>query len=157
MEKRNKIRFIMTLLCAAWLGFIFVNSLLDGQQSSDMSGWVMKIAQSVLGFFSVPLELTEHFVRKAAHFTEYFILGALMFPTVKMYLKNEKTLLEAGVTAVLSFAAACFDELFIQTRIPGRCGTIVDSFIDLSGALTAVIILIAVKTAKNRRITEENK
>lgn len=140
VESCTKTKILLVTASLLWLMFIFLNSAFDGDKSSDMSGWALELVQSVLDFLSIPLTLSEHFVRKAAHFTEYFILGALLVPTVYVCLNKKKLAMAAGSALALSYAAACFDEFFIQARVPGRCASVTDSFIDLSGAAAAVLI-----------------
>ncbi|MBE6764571.1 MAG: VanZ family protein [Ruminococcaceae bacterium] len=154
---KKAVRIILTAASVLWLAFIFLNSALDGDSSSAMSGWALEFVQSVLDMLSVPLTLTEHFVRKAAHFTEYFILGALVMPTVLMYQSRRRYIISIPVCLAVCFAAACFDEMFIQARVPGRCASMTDSFIDLSGAAAAVLAVCFIVAVKWRRskLTEE--
>ena len=77
-------------------------------------------------------------VRKLAHFTEYFILGGLLYLDWRL-LNRGRVILPLG--AGLIFAAA--DE-YLQTFIPGRGGEILDTLLDFCGvaaAFTAALLL----------------
>ena len=68
-------------------------------------------------------------LRKAAHFTEYAVLGALLARAVRE--------LPAFAFAV---AYAVTDELH-QMFVPGRAGTLLDVAVDAAGALTGILVL----------------
>lgn len=75
MKKRKMWRIVLLVLLVLTVLFIWSNSLRDGSASSAQSGSVQRFLQGILDFLGIPLTLTAHFVRKAAHFTEYFLLG----------------------------------------------------------------------------------
>lgn len=81
-----------------------------------------------------------HFlIRKAAHLTEYGILGALLFRA----LRGERTdwLVRWAVGAiVIAACVASFDE-WRQTFVPSRTGTPVDVVIDTVGATLAQVLI----------------
>lgn len=87
--KKKLIFLSLTLL---WMIFIFCMS---AQVASDSSEQSMFITERIIRFFiSEPspelLIFAEVIVRKAAHFTEYFILAGLVFATLKEFKKTEK-------------------------------------------------------------------
>jgi len=82
-----------------------------------------------------------HFVtRKIAHFTEYAILGFLAaraFRTSPRPAVHERWLL---ICVTLVVVYALLDE-YHQSFVPSRTASIFDSLIDMSGGLTALIII----------------
>ena len=79
-------------------------------------------------------------VRKLAHFTEYAILGLLAaraFRTSPRPAIRDRWFL---ISATLVVTYALMDE-YRQTFVPSRTGSIYDSFIDMAGGLTALLII----------------
>ena len=88
-------------------------------------------------------------VRKAAHFSMYALIGGIAM--IVIYSFSKKIFLAASVSFILSVLYAVFDEK-TQIAVDGRNGNIMDVFIDSSGALVAITILLTsffmVKTLK---------
>lgn len=72
MTKRKKQIVALTILVVVVLMFIWGNSLVPGETSGEISDGVTAFIARVLGIES---ETMGHYVRKAAHFTEYAVLG----------------------------------------------------------------------------------
>ena len=66
------------LLVAVWMGVIFYMS--SRQDSGDQSGALIRMIFDALGQHPAPdrMEFWHHLLRKAAHFTEYAVLGLLI-------------------------------------------------------------------------------
>ena len=130
MKKR-----VLTILIAANLALIWGNSLLPGVSSEAVSGGVL----AFLGRF-LPMLLTEAghtFLRKAAHFSEFALLG-LLFGGRHRLVKGDTPVHLMG----FGLAVACIDET-IQIFTPGRASSLIDVWIDTSGfALGLVVIFI---------------
>ena len=82
-----KKRIIFLTLTIGWMVLIFWFS---SRTASDSSTQSMFITEKIIRLFiDNPsyklLDFAETFVRKAAHFTEYFVLGGLVFGTVKSF------------------------------------------------------------------------
>ena len=133
MKKR-----ILTILIAANLALIWGNSLMTGADSGAISGGVL----AFLGRF-LPVLLTEAghtFLRKAAHFSEFALLGLLYCGRHRLA-RQETPLHLMG----FGLAVACIDET-IQIFTPGRASSLIDVWIDTSGfALGLAVILTAYK------------
>lgn len=126
-----------------WILFIFCRSLQPADISGVESKWVLALLQRV-----VPFELTEHFVRKLAHFTEFAVLGVLagaLFGGRCHYLWTG--LLFAAMTGVVT--ALC-DET-IQLFVAGRSGQIQDVWLDVAGASTGAVLALAVRALWRRK------
>ena len=82
-SKPRNYKRLFTVLCiidAVWTAVIFSWSLAPADLSTKESSWVLLLAQKVLPF------VTMHMVRKAAHFTEFMILGGLLSASAGVYL-----------------------------------------------------------------------
>ena len=75
---------IWHVVLAAYVVFIFSNSLTPADLSSEESGFVMRLVHQAIGAagLSAPW-LTEHVIRKCAHFSEYTLLGILLFQSMR--------------------------------------------------------------------------
>ena len=102
--KKQRIALLIAILLT--LGFIWGNSLLSREQSSDESAWVLRLVTPVLELFVGKGRVTEHLVRKLAHFTEFALLGfELFFWFSPLRRKGRETLLLAmahGLFAALA-------------------------------------------------------
>lgn len=137
----------LTLALAAtllWLCFIYGRSLQNAEVSDAESGAVLGLLEQILPFLDMYL------VRKIAHFTEFFILGALLYLDWKLL---DRESLWLPLASGLLFAAV--DEL-LQTRVPGRSGQLSDVLLDFCGAALAVCILYLFNhIKKNHRKNEK--
>ena len=96
-DKKNlTARVILTVLTTAAIGMIFYNSSLSAVESTEQSSPLTDWINSILATFPIPFRVTENFIRKMAHFSEYTVLGLLLSTTVYQYRKDrKKTLLTA--------------------------------------------------------------
>ena len=97
MEKR---RLYISLALIAWIAFIFNRSLQPGDVSGSESGRMLAMLQ-----YFVPFGLTDHIVRKLAHFTEFAILGILAGALAGTYFRRSHA---AFFPAVVAGAAVAF-------------------------------------------------
>ena len=115
-------------------GFIFANSAKDATQSTIQSdslvGWVIEN----MSFLFKDRSTATHYVRKFAHFAEFFAQG-VAFSGVIFSLKFYKNFIYVLLTG---FCTACVDE-FIQLFSEGRSAQISDVFVDFSGTVLSVI------------------
>ena len=125
MKKSWKPALSLTLT-ALWLCFIYARSAQNAAVSHEESVSVLTL------LLRLAPSLTLHTVRKLAHFTEFFILGGLLWLDWRL-LERGKVLLPLG--AGLLFAAG--DEL-LQCFVPGRSGELADVLLDFCGVAAAV-------------------
>jgi VanZ family protein len=141
MRKRTVILWSIT---AVYTFLIFNNSLYTGTSSGSLSrmvsAWLLSFVNKA--GFTISFDLFHHYVRKLAHFSEYFLLAVLVLTSVHLTMKRKKwmPLLAFGLAVPL------IDEA-IQHFVPGRYGCLHDSLIDMSGYLcglifTRIVILI---------------
>ncbi len=141
MTKKRKIIAIAALLIAVgWLVFIYSNSLQNGTDSGSRSGAISEVVNDILGLPNTPeqLEVTGHYVRKSAHFTEFFIEGALLFVAVFAYL--DRCFFGGGCALIITSALAAIDES-LQSFVPDRGPAVADWALDTSAAFCSVLIL----------------
>lgn len=128
-------RFVSRYLpLIAWLAFIsFASS--DNFNAGNTS---RIIGPLILWLFPSTspetLTLIHLITRKLAHFTEYLILGFLAARAFRTY---RRWFLICLAVVVLN---ALLDE-YHQSFVPSRTASIYDSFIDMAGGLTALLIV----------------
>ena len=145
----NILRFgLPTLLTVLWLCFIFGNSLQTGVESGAASGRVHRLVNALPELLGLGSPISERFVRKAAHFTEFAFLGLLIcsdlwaFYAVSLNKKLRFSIPILLCSVPICAAFASVDE-FLQSFVDGRGPSVTDVLIDTSGALTATILFIA--------------
>lgn len=142
IKSLNK-RWIWNLVAVIYICIIYGHSLMPADQSSAESGFVL---QKLLGLFdAVGISgawLSEHLVRKTAHFMEYAVVGLLLRPL----LKTNGLLARYGVMAAVFFGFLIpFVDETIQLFVEGRAGQISDVWLDISGVLTGYLMAALIK------------
>jgi VanZ family protein len=84
------------------------------------------------------LLVMHHYIRKSAHFVEYFILGLLLLRGIRGERRGVK-LAWALVAICIVFCYASLDE-FHQSFVPGRTPAFHDVMIDTSGGTSAQVL-----------------
>lgn len=156
MEKNGKIkihRAVIIVLLAAHLLLIFGFSHQKAQQSDGTSSSVVvmlvRLLHSDFDSWSEQeqkqtVEALQHIVRKAAHLTEYAVLGVLICALCLTYRK--RMLLLPGFAFGALYAVS--DEVH-QLFIEGRSGQLSDVLIDSSGVflgMAAFLLLVRLLT-----------
>lgn len=156
-------RVIFTIALIACIALIFRNSLESGALSSARSQAVMQKINEILSVVNLG-PLSEHTVRKLAHFAEFTLEGFLLMLCLRVYtnrfVRHISWPLLGGMTTAL------LDET-IQRFIPNRTSQVTDVWIDMAGvvfgALIALILLLIVRglmafhavKKENRRLRAE--
>ena len=138
-------RVIFTFALIACIAFIFRNSLETGAQSSMRSQELMALLNELLGKVHLG-PLSEHTIRKLAHFAEFTMEGFLLMLCLRVYtshfVRHMSWPLLGGMTTALT------DET-IQWFIPNRTSAVTDVWIDMAGVVcglfVALIILLIVR------------
>lgn len=135
MTKKRKIWIgAFFLIALLWTGFIFSRSMQTGSESSEASGRLTALLQALLG----PIPVSEHLVRKLAHFAEYMILS--IPATMALLLMNRRWLLPlAWIYAIL---VAFADEFVVQAMTVGRGPQFTDVLIDGAGAFAGLLVTV---------------
>lgn len=127
---KNKINTTLTLI---WMTLIFTMSSFNANESSNQSNFIVNIISNIININNI--ELLSLIIRKLAHFTEYFILGILVYNAVNSY--NKKTY----SAIIICILYAISDEIH-QIFVPGRSCQILDILIDSIGSITGIYITI---------------
>ena len=149
LSKKRKITVvIITLLIALTVAFIWYNSLKTQAQSAESSGRVYNTIKSVVDtvFGENTVPITHNGVRKAAHFSEFALLGAeicLLF----IVLKKESVKWYLHALPYGLFVAAVDEGL--QT-LTDRGAALTDVLIDFSGYFAAVAIFLIIFIIKRK-------
>ena len=139
--------WIWQLLLAGYILFLFSNSLTPASQSSAESGRVLSLVHLVLGRIGIAAPwLTEHVIRKLAHFLEYLVLGLLLS-------QSQRTWRGAGARVRELHRIGClfipFVDETLQLFTEGRSGQISDVWLDLSGVFAGSILFLCIFWAEN--------
>ena len=136
-NSRTFSRYVPLIL---WLGFITYASS-DGFSASNTSRIIAPIVLWLFPNTSAETMTIIHLInRKIAHFTEYGILGYLAVRAFRtspgLGISRNWVLLSLSIVVVY----ALIDE-FHQSFVPSRTASIYDSFIDMTGGLTVILLL----------------
>lgn len=128
--------FTITIVC-----FIFYNSLQNGQSSSEASAFVLNLINDILNFFNINFSFTGHFIRKLAHFVEFFTFGFFLILTFNSFSKN--IFKSLGFPLFFAILVPVIDE-YIQIYSLGRSSSVKDVLLDFSGASTGIFLILFV-------------
>lgn len=132
-------RVVFTLALAGCIWFIFSNSMAVAQVSSASSGRVLQLMQAALrrlGHPALAQRLTQHVVRKMAHFCEYMLEGFLLMLCMRVYSRHP--LGHITVPMLGGVLTALTDET-IQLYSPGRSSQVTDVWLDSVGVLAGIL------------------
>lgn len=126
------------ILIFLYILFIFSNSLTVGEKSSSISGGLTTYLLNILHQLSIEIEYDtfHHFIRKAAHFTEYAGLGALVYISIQL----EPLFKNKTINFLLFWILTPSIDETIQHFIPDRYGCVQDVLLDMCGFITGTII-----------------
>ena len=169
MDRRRHIWIILTL---AMMAFIFIQAALPGEVSGSESNVIVQILAQITGADPESLSFG---VRKAAHFTEYMILGGLLMmdaagwrrrtaetattPAATTSRAPESTATPASAPGpqptparlacawLVAALYAVSDEIH-QYFVPERACALMDMGIDSAGAAAGVLIVALILTRK---------
>ena len=149
--KKNDGKMVLSLLAVlAVMVLIFAFSAQTGEESGETSGHIVTL---VLRIFAPDFDrctaaeqerifyLTSFLVRKAAHFSEFCLLGitlTLFFGNLRHRLPVKRGWLWAWGIGTLY---ACSDE-FHQSLVGGRGPSLADVGIDSSGVIAGVLLVL---------------
>ncbi len=142
-------------MVAAIILLLFVFSGQNSDESSALSGRVTAFIIRLLRLeeLGLPLGRAEFFVRKAAHFTIYSVLGVGLCGTAQCLLLRMR-FFAASLAGIFIAAMDEFHQLFV----PGRSGSPLDVLLDYCGVAAGYlvcfcaihIVLKISKKSKNR-------
>ena len=136
----RKQRWMWRLLLSLYICFLFSNSLTPAVQSSEASGRALQLIHQLLSVVGVQaLWLTEHVLRKCAHFAEYTVLGLVLSQNFRLLSCpfSAKVLLHI----LLGFLIPFVDET-LQLFTEGRSGQISDVWLDGCGVWMGTLLFL---------------
>lgn len=121
-----------------WVAFVWSHSLASGDVSGAESGFFVSLLRPLLmGVGITDPGLMSFVVRKCAHFSEYAVLGILVWGN--LWCRQGEALSRRLGFLILGLAVPFLDES-IQLLVPGRAGMLRDVLIDLSGLCVGLIV-----------------
>lgn len=151
LKLNRLIRILKWILTGSWMIVIFMFSNQPAVISDENSQFIIVLFKKLgINLDSMIGTLANFMVRKAAHFTEYFILYFLIYIAIREYMSIKKALI---ISLLIVFLYASTDEIH-QLFIPGREGRFRDVMIDTSGGFLCLIInyFVTFKKSSARRI-----
>jgi VanZ family protein len=153
MKKRKTWIVIVSVIIAATIVFIWGNSLKSRSESQGLSLGVLELLRPLLSVIFSPENVTDHLVRKIAHFTEFGALGAeLVLLTIllrKLKWQSVVNCLFAGLVVALT------DETIQLFSLRGS--QVADVDLDFSGVVAGVLVMLllyqivkAIRRAKHK-------
>jgi VanZ family protein len=146
-----------------WMGVIFMMSQLDGAKSWFLTGEILTVTKTGSiddeSTYDEKMESYDEddtwsqmvFLRKFAHFAEYFIFAILLLNALLFRLPWKES---AKWTLLIGIAYAIFDEVH-QLFIPGRSGNVSDMMIDTLGVVMGLFCVIWISKARKAKIHED--
>ena len=140
MQTEKKRREILPIVIAVTLAVIWGHSLLGREASSEESSFVMRLLAPFLELIVGKGNVTEHLVRKLAHYGEFTVLGLELC----LYFAGKAS--ERKKRLLLSISHGLFAAFMDETIqiFSGRGPEISDVWIDLAGVLTGSLAVLAV-------------
>lgn len=136
----KKAKIALVVLLVLTVAFIWVHSAMDPETSANESGWVKKIMEPFLEIFVGKGNVTEHLVRKLAHFSEFALLGAELLLYVSLC-RCSRSFSNAAYSCNFALITAVIDET-IQI-FSGRGSSLKDVWLDFAGAFFGTLIAYA--------------
>ena len=142
-RRKTQIKTILAVLLALLLAFIWLHSMMPAEDSAEESQRVGQFLTPFLELFVGEGNVTDHLVRKLAHFCEYGALGILA--GALLLVKKESGIFRGSYALLCALAVAVIDES-IQLLADGRGAQVQDVLLDTAGSLTGLLAvwLIAV-------------
>lgn len=140
-------KFILIFMCLLCFGFILFNSLQNSSLSHARSMNVVENITNVMSNTELGKNMLtkfnvgqiDHVVRKAAHVSEFFLLGLIISFTLNRFKIDDKNFILYTLFTILLIAD--IDE-FVQLFIVNRTSKVSDVFIDFGGGMAAVALFM---------------
>ena len=145
-------KYIFISIIVLTVAFIWSNSLKVGDDSMNQSNFIKELVLSFFSKFGINLENTFFidFIRKFAHFFEYFVLGLELALYKNVFYK---TSIKASFIAILiGVLVGCIDESIQLIPSLQRSGEVLDALIDCAGVLVAWLVVNCVYKLRNKKI-----
>ncbi|MEL7597566.1 MAG: VanZ family protein [Clostridiaceae bacterium] len=150
MNKKQINMLISWIAVFLWMILIFNLSSQVAEQSDHLSTGITEIIIRTINKVipNINFDISNHIVRKNAHFFIYLILGMLAVNA----LRRSKVVGDKSIALLICFLYAILDELH-QFYVPGRGPGVKDIFIDSAGATVGILLYLAISRINKRVIT----
>lgn len=135
---KQNIVVLLWIVIVLWLFLIFFLSDQPAIQSKNFSGQVAEtIIKAIVWLLNLDIDIKElvniydHWTRKLAHVTIYFVLGFLV---ITVLIKTNISRRKASISAILFCIFYAMTDEIHQTFVFGRGGQVSDVLIDTIGA-----------------------
>ena len=166
MQRRISKKVVVSLSAGILLAVLYAIIFSFSAQNAEQSGSLSRtFSEKCVGMFRsvsgrqwshaliVQLaEAIEHPIRKLAHFSEYALMGILVYVLWSQWMKRGRRLYFLTVVWVALSAAA--DEIH-QLFVPGRSCQISDMLLDSCGVLAGTLAGMLIFTYKRRRVSRK--
>ena len=148
MKRRKTCLALLGLLILLTLGFIWGNSLKSIPESQAVSLSLLDRLKPLLDAVFGPDRITDHILRKTAHFCEFALLGAELR---LLFLLLGQRGLQGLMNALFAGLAAAVTDETIQI-FSQRGSQVSDVVLDFSGVVTgALVISLAARLLRRRK------
>jgi len=135
-------RRISWVLVVLWMALIFYFSSQVATESNNLSTGLTiifkNIINNIFSGFDFSTEALNHFFRKVAHFSIYFILGILL----KNALRYENfSFIKSNVYSIMAGVLYAISDEFHQSFVPNRGPQVSDIMIDSIGVVFGVLLM----------------
>ena len=149
--KRDFWKWALIVATLLWCVYIFSNSLQSAELSSAKSQGVVQAIEETVQKVDPDFEISHRFVRKAAHFYEFFVLGILLWITAWVFSKSWQ---RSELTLLTGLLVAMLDET-LQLFSKGRECAVADVWLDFSAVVASHILLffafLLISIIKNKK------
>ncbi len=142
-KKEIILRATFTALTLLLTAFIWLNSLESAEDSARESADMLNFLNMIIQKLQLNSNLTDHIVRKLAHFLEFTAFGAMLSATFIAY-KGELLKQIQNMLFIMLFVPVIDEAL--QYFSPGRSPQISDVLLDFSGCITGLIFTALIYT-----------
>lgn len=143
-----KKKYIWMAILLVYILFIFSNSMKPADISSVDSGKALELVRNFLAASGAESSwLTDHIIRKTAHFSEYTLLGMILFCCMR---SCEFTGERRWFTHLTVGYAVPFVDETIQLFVSGRSGQISDVWLDCAGVAFGTLLMVLLRLRKRR-------
>ena len=156
--KLSKLKIMCIILSCIWMAVIFCFSARDADESEKDSYRVgLAVGKIIIPDFEqkakdeqlVFAKKIDYPVRKAAHATEYAILGILVLGV--LYSDKNNKVKNISIPLIVCIIYASTDELH-QLFVPGRSGKPFDVMIDGCGAFVGITLTLVIISIIKKRL-----
>lgn len=140
IDKQNIQRLILIILILLTLVFIWGNSMQPIKDSQEKSLSIVKVVKPILEPIVGKGNVTDHLVRKLAHFTEFGVLGCEL-----MLLSSIRK--RRGIQSIVNCLFAVLSVAVIDETIQifsNRGSQVQDVLLDFAGAVTGILFIILI-------------